>query len=35
MNLPGEEAFKVDVPVVLLKVEDGRTRFESVLKMRI
>ncbi|KAF8248968.1 hypothetical protein K440DRAFT_660501 [Wilcoxina mikolae CBS 423.85] len=35
MNLPGEEAFKVDVPVVLLKVEDGRTRFQSVSKMRI
>jgi hypothetical protein len=35
MNLPGEEAFRVDVPVVLLKVEDGRMRFSSVSKTRI
>ena len=35
MNLPGEEAFKVDVPVVVLEVEDGRVRFESIKKARI
>ena len=29
MNLPGEEAFKVDVP------EDGKVRFESIKKARI
>ena len=35
MNLPGEEAFKVDVPVVVLEVEDGRMRFRSTVKARI
>jgi len=23
-NLPGEEAYKVDVPAVMLKIDDGR-----------
>ncbi|KAL4787455.1 hypothetical protein BJX76DRAFT_363397 [Aspergillus varians] len=35
MNLPGEETFKVDVPVVMLEVQDGRTAFESIVKMRL
>ena len=35
MNLPGEEAFKVDVPVVVLEVGDGRMRFKSIRKTRI
>ncbi|OJJ63984.1 hypothetical protein ASPSYDRAFT_26018 [Aspergillus sydowii CBS 593.65] len=35
MNLPGEETFKVDVPVVMLEVEDGRTAFQSVMEMRL
>ncbi|KAL4909739.1 hypothetical protein BDW74DRAFT_173233 [Aspergillus multicolor] len=35
MNLPGEETFKVDVPVVMLEVEDGRAAFQSVVKMRL
>lgn len=35
MNLPGEETFKVDVPVVMLDVEDGRTTFQSVMEMRL
>ena len=35
MNLPGEEAFKVDVPVVILEVEDGRTRFKNIMKARV
>ncbi|KAL4818499.1 hypothetical protein BDW67DRAFT_182658 [Aspergillus spinulosporus] len=35
MNLPGEETFKVDVPVVMLEVQDGRAAFESVVKMRL
>ena len=35
MNLPGEEAFKVDVPLVVLEVEDGRMQFESIRKTRI
>ncbi|KAL4740495.1 hypothetical protein BDV11DRAFT_204276 [Aspergillus similis] len=35
MNLPGEETFKVDVPVAMLEVQDGRAAFESVVKMRL
>ncbi|KAL4917868.1 hypothetical protein BDW62DRAFT_217829 [Aspergillus aurantiobrunneus] len=35
MNLPGEETFKVDVPVVMLEVQDGRTAFQSVMEMRV
>lgn len=35
MNLPGEETFKVDVPVAMLEVQDGRVVFESVVKMRL
>ncbi|BCS18370.1 RING finger protein [Aspergillus puulaauensis] len=35
MNLPGEETFKVDVPVVMLEVDDGRTAFQSVMEMRL
>ncbi|KAL4986745.1 hypothetical protein BDW68DRAFT_178446 [Aspergillus falconensis] len=35
MNLPGEETFKVDVPVVLMEVQDGRVAFESMVKMRL
>jgi hypothetical protein len=35
MNLPGEEAFKVDVPVVMLKIDDGRVVFDSIIKMRM
>ncbi|KAL3431832.1 hypothetical protein BDV09DRAFT_206421 [Aspergillus tetrazonus] len=35
MNLPGEETFKVDVPVAMLEVQDGRAVFESVVKMRL
>lgn len=35
MNLPGEETFKVDVPVVMYEAQDGRAAFESVVKMRL
>ncbi|KAL4774496.1 hypothetical protein BDW60DRAFT_205069 [Aspergillus nidulans var. acristatus] len=35
MNLPGEGTFKVDVPVAMLEVQDGRAAFESVVKMRL
>jgi hypothetical protein len=35
MNLPREEAFKVDVPVVMLKIDDGRVAFDSIVKMRM
>jgi hypothetical protein len=35
MNLPGEGAFKVDVPVVMLKINDGRVGFDSIAKMRM
>jgi hypothetical protein len=35
MNLPGEEALKVKVPVHVLKVEDGRVQFKSIHKTRI
>lgn len=35
MNLPGEEAMKVKVPVHVMKVEDGRVAFQSIQKMRI
>ncbi|KAL2867674.1 uncharacterized protein BJX67DRAFT_352058 [Aspergillus lucknowensis] len=35
MNLPGEETFKVNVPVIMLEVEDGRAAFESVVEMRL
>ncbi|RDW90048.1 RING finger protein [Aspergillus mulundensis] len=35
MNIPGEETFKVDVPVIMLEVEDGRAAFQSVVKMRL
>jgi hypothetical protein len=35
MNLPGEEAFKVKVPVVVLEVKDGRTEFRSIHHSRI
>lgn len=35
MNLPGEEAFKVDVPVVMLKIDDGSVAFDSIVKMRM
>jgi hypothetical protein len=35
MNLPGEEALKVKVPVHVLKVEDGRVQFKSIQKTRI
>jgi Zinc finger, C3HC4 type (RING finger) len=35
MNLPGEEALKVKVPVHVLKIEDGRVRFKSINKTRI
>ncbi|KAL4997886.1 hypothetical protein BDV10DRAFT_201560 [Aspergillus recurvatus] len=35
MNLPGEETFKVDVPVVMLEVQDGRVAFDSMAKMRL
>ena len=35
MNLPGEEAFNVDVQVTMLKVNDGRVAFDSVVKMRM
>jgi len=35
MNLPGEEAFKVDVTVTMLKINDGRVAFDSIVKMRM
>jgi hypothetical protein len=35
MNLPGEEAFKVDVPVTMLKINDGRVAFDSIVEMRM
>ena len=35
MNLPGEEALRVKVPVHVLKVEDGRPEFRSIQRMRI
>jgi hypothetical protein len=35
MNLPGEEALKVKVPVHVLKIEDGRVKFKSIHKTRI
>jgi hypothetical protein len=35
MNLPGEEALKVKVPVHVLKIEDGRVRFKSINRTRI
>jgi hypothetical protein len=35
MNLPGEEALKVKVPVHVLKIEDGRVQFRSIQTTRI
>jgi hypothetical protein len=35
MNLPGEEAYKVDIPVVMLKIDDGRVAFNSIAEMRM
>jgi hypothetical protein len=35
MNLPGEEPLRIKVPVHVLKIEDGRVRFEGVQKTRI
>jgi Zinc finger, C3HC4 type (RING finger) len=35
MNLPGEEALKVRVPVNVLEVKDGRVRFKSVQTTRL
>ncbi|KAI4629184.1 uncharacterized protein J4E87_003445 [Alternaria ethzedia] len=35
MNLPGEEPLRVKVPVNVLKIEDGRVRFESVQRSRV
>lgn len=35
MNLPGEEALRVKVPVHVLKVEDGRVEFKSIQTTRI
>ncbi|KAL4751101.1 hypothetical protein BDW72DRAFT_212901 [Aspergillus terricola var. indicus] len=35
MNLPGEETFKVDVPVTMLEVQDGRAAFVSAVNMRL
>ncbi|ERF75222.1 hypothetical protein EPUS_00014 [Endocarpon pusillum Z07020] len=35
MNLPGEEALRVKVPVHVLKVEDGRVKFKSIQTTRI
>lgn len=35
MNLPGEEALKVKVPVHVLKIEDGRVQFKSINRSRI
>lgn len=35
MNLPGEEALKIRVPVHVLKIEDGRVQFKSIQETRI
>ncbi|KAI4950449.1 hypothetical protein J4E91_004331 [Alternaria rosae] len=35
MNLPGEEPLRIKVPVNVLKIEDGRVRFESVQRSRV
>jgi hypothetical protein len=35
MNLSGEEALKVKVPVHVLKIEHGRVQFQSIHKTRI
>ena len=35
MNLPGEEPLRIKVLVNVLKIEDGRVRFESVQRSRI
>lgn len=35
MNLPGEEAVKVNVPVVLLKAHGGGLEFESNYTSRL
>lgn len=35
MNLPGEESLRVNVPVSMLKVEDGRVAFRSIQTTKI
>ncbi|KAL1637637.1 hypothetical protein SLS58_009240 [Diplodia intermedia] len=35
MNLPGEETYKANVPVVMLEVRDGRASFKALERMRM
>lgn len=35
MNLPGEESIRAKMPVRVLKVDDGRVKFESIRQTRI
>lgn len=35
MNLPGEESIRTKMPVRVLKVDDGRAKFESIRQTRI
>ncbi|KAF2651365.1 hypothetical protein K491DRAFT_781939 [Lophiostoma macrostomum CBS 122681] len=35
MNLPGEEPMRTKVPVHVLEIKDGRTKFKSIQKTRI
>jgi len=32
---PRRRAYKVDVPVMMLKIDDGRVAFDSIFKMRM
>lgn len=35
MNLPGEEAIRTKMPVRVLKIDDGRVKFQSIRQTRV